>query len=241
MNGQAKVNWFENLYGKVQEMAEKFYQMLQGAWDSFISLLSDDDDGSVRSSSHSVRDSVTWTEDGPGNYVAPLTADIVDHTFTVFDHRTEGEIHINKRDLDLRASEENNAAYDAYADENGDGTLEGAVYGLFAAQNVEHPDGHTGTVYQKDDLLAIATTDRNGDASFMTFTEAPGSTYDYEAGSVIKRTDNPFDGPDNLHKPQADGDATAQDNEQYIGHDSNNQAVSIEDSVFQIIKDNMEC
>lgn len=72
-------------------------------------------------------------KDGPGNYVDPLTADIVDHTFTVFDHRTEGEIHINKRDLDLRASEENNTAYDAYADENGDGTLEGAVYGLFAS------------------------------------------------------------------------------------------------------------
>ena len=230
VNGQAKVSWFENLYGKVQEMAEKFYQMLQGAWDSFISLLSDDDEGSARSSSHSVRDSVTWTEDGPGNYVAPLTSDIVDHTFTVFDHRTEGEIHINKRDLDLRASEKDNAAYDAYADENGDGTLEGAVYGLFAAQNVEHPDGHTGTVYQKDDLLSVATTDRNGDASFMTFTEAPGSTYDYEAGGVVKRTDQPFDGPDNLHKPQADGDATAQDNEQYIGYDSQNQAVSIEDS-----------
>ena len=88
----------------------------------------------------------------------------------------------------------------------------------------------TSYLESKDDLLAIATTDRNGDASFMTFTEAPGSTYDYEAGSVVKRTDNPFDSPDNLHKPQADGDATAQDNEQYIGYDSNNQAVSIEDS-----------
>ena len=75
----------------------------------------------------------------------------------------------------------------------------------------------TSYLESKDDLLAIATTDRNGDASFMTFTEAPGSTYDYEAGSVVKRTDNPFDSPDNLHKPQADGDATAQDNSSTSG------------------------
>ena len=228
--GQEKAGWMERLYTRVQEIAEKFYSMVQGAWDSFISLLAaDDGEGTARAASHEVRDQVTWTNDGPGNYVDPLANDIIDHTFTVFDHRTEGEIHINKQDYDLQRAA-NDDAYDAYADENGDGTLEGAVYGLFAAQEIEHPDGHTGTVYQKDDLVAVATTDRNGDASFMTFTEAPGSTYDYGAGDVVKRTDQPFDGPDNLHKPQADGDAVAQDNEQYIGHDSKNQEVTIKDS-----------
>lgn len=225
-----KESWFAALYEKAQAMADKFYQMLHGAWDSFISMFArDDDDDDSGSGSHPVRDSVTWTDDEEGNYIDPLTSDIVDHTFTVFDHRTEGEIHINKRDLDLRRAE-NDDTYDAYADENGDGTLEGAVYGLFAKRAIEHPDGHTGTVYQKDDLVAVATTDRNGDASFMTFTEAPGMTYDYEQGAVVKRTDSPFNGPDNLHKSEAAGDAVAEDNEAYIGYDSNNNKVTIEDS-----------
>lgn len=68
--------------------------------------------------------------------VDPLKDDIVDHTFTVFDHRTEGEIHINKRDLDLEGK--TGDSYDAYGDTNGDGSLEGAVYGLFAADDIEH-------------------------------------------------------------------------------------------------------
>ena len=68
--------------------------------------------------------------------VDPLKDDIVDHTFTVFNHRTEGEIHINKRDLDLEGK--TGDSYDAYGDTNGDGSLEGAVYGLFAADDIEH-------------------------------------------------------------------------------------------------------
>lgn len=147
-----------------------------------ISLFAADDEGGS-GASHPVRDSVKWTPDGPGNYVAPLASDIVDHTFTVFDHRTEGEIHINKRDLDLEMKHSDQ--YDSYADENGDGTLEGAVYGLFAKEDIIHPDGHTDVVYQKDDLVAVATTDRNGDASFMVFTEAPGRTYDYNQGVIV--------------------------------------------------------
>ena len=88
-----------------------------------------------------------------------------------YDHRTEGEIHFNKRDFDL--SDNRSDVYDDYAEENGDGTLEGAVYGLFAAQDIIHPDtdgnaqdasdGDTGIVFKKDDLVAVATTDRNGD------------------------------------------------------------------------------
>ena len=113
--------------------------------------------------------------------------DIECWTFIAYDHRTEGEIHFNKRDLNLAYDEEgndgeDNDAYDkTYADENGDGTLEGAVYGLFAARNIVHPDSDgdeeneldTGIVYKEGDLVAVATTDRNGDGSFMTFTEAP--------------------------------------------------------------------
>lgn len=222
-----KRSWMESLYEKVQEIRTKFYETLTGAWTNFVSLLSNDEDDRS-GAAHPVRDSVTWTPDGPGNYVDPLKNDIVDHTFTVFDHRTEGEIHINKRDLDLEGK--TGDSYDAYGDTNGDGSLEGAVYGLFAADDIEHPDGHTSTVYKKDDIVAVATTDRNGDASFMTFTEAPGMTYNYETGRIEKRTDENFDGPDNLHKSEADGDAVAEDNERYEGHDKNNNTVTIDDS-----------
>ena len=229
---EEKESWIRTIVDTVRELAENFMDTCMNGFRYAVSLLADDDeddaDDAGDTASHPVRDSVTWTADGPGNYIKPLANDIVDHTFTVFDHRTEGEIHINKKDLDLKAKEA--GQYDSYAGENADGTLEGAVYGLFAKEDIIHPDGHTDVVYQKDDLVAIATTDRNGDASFMTFTEAPGSTYDYEQGKVVKRTDSPFDGPDNLHKSESDGDAVSEDNEAYIGHDSNNQDVSLKDS-----------
>ena len=59
------------------------------------------------------------------------------------------------------------------------------MYGLFAAADIIHPDGKTGTVYMANDLVAVTTTDKNGDASFMTFTEAPGMIYDYEEGKIV--------------------------------------------------------
>lgn len=161
--------------------------------------------------------------------VDPITQgrnDIVDHTFIVYDHRTEGEIHINKRDVDLQKQE--NDAYSAYGDTQGDGTLEGAVYGLFATKDIIHPDGKSGTVYQKDDLVAVAATDRNGDASFMAVTEAPGMTYNYETGQIEKRPGG--HAPENLHRRKAAADAV-QDMENYIGHDSNGGTVTLVDSV----------
>lgn len=89
------------------------------------------------------------------------------YTFHVEDHRTEGEIHINKRDLELF----NGNVKDSYGTTQGDATLQGAVYGLYAAADIIHPDGKTGIVYQAGDLVAIATTDQNGDASFLAITE----------------------------------------------------------------------
>ena len=90
-------------------------------------------------------------------------------TIHVTDHRTEGEIHINKRDMQLKAGE--NGTYDSYGDTQGDASLEGAVYGLYAAEDIVHPDGTTGVVYRAGDLTAVAATDKNGDASFMAYTE----------------------------------------------------------------------
>lgn len=91
------------------------------------------------------------------------------YTFRISNHRTEGEIHINKRDLELKQKESED--YDSYGDTQGDASLEGAVYGLYAADDLIHPDGKTGIVYRKDELVSIAATDKNGDASFLAFTE----------------------------------------------------------------------
>ncbi|MCI8659294.1 MAG: hypothetical protein HFG54_03445 [Lachnospiraceae bacterium] len=117
-----------------------------------------------------------------------------DWSFEVYDHRTEGEIHINKRDLLLKKGEGKN--YDSYGDTQGDGTLEGAVYGLYAAADLIHPDGKTGVVFEKGNLVAVATTDKNGDASFMAITEAPGTFYDYSLGAMARTG---FSGPTNKY------------------------------------------
>ena len=120
------------------------------------------------------------------------------NAFRIYDHRTEGEIHINKRDMELQNGEHQN--YDSYGDSQADATLEGAVYGLFAAENLVHPDGKTGTVYKAGNLVAVASTDKNGDASFLVNTEAPGYTYSYEHGAIQKTEDGFADqAPGNLY------------------------------------------
>lgn len=93
------------------------------------------------------------------------------YTFKIWDHRTEGRLYMNKRDLDLY----NKDREASLGQTQGRGTLEGAVYGLFAAQDILHPDGVTGAVYRKHDLTAVAATDHRGDAVFLAYTEAPGT------------------------------------------------------------------
>lgn len=47
----------------------------------------------------------------------------------------------------------------------GDASLEGAVYGLYANEDIKHPDGKTGTIYTKDTLVKKLTIDKDGKAS----------------------------------------------------------------------------
>ena len=94
-------------------------------------------------------------------------ADYTGFSYLVKDHRTEGELHINKRDLELFEKE----GEDSYGKSQADATLEGAVYGLYAAEDIIHPDGKTGVVFSSGELIAIAATDKNGDASFLVITE----------------------------------------------------------------------
>ena len=152
----------------------------------------DDDAGSARGS-------VTMEE----SKIAPLSladpdysgSSGADWTFVIYDHRTEAEVHINKRDLLLKQGE--NEEYDSYGDTQGDGTLEGAVYGLYAGEDLIHPDGKTGVVFEKGNLVAVAATDKNGDASFMAVTEAPGTIYDYDLGKTVNTG---FTGPKNDYR-----------------------------------------
>lgn len=110
----------------------------------------------------------------------------------MWDHRTEGRIHINKRDLELYNADQDGS----YGLTQGDGTLEGAVYGLFAGQDLSHPDGKSGIVYNQNDLVAVATTDKNGDASFLAYTEKPGTRLDDDGN--IKPLEG-VTGPENLY------------------------------------------
>ena len=96
------------------------------------------------------------------------------YTFKVWDHRTEGRIHINKRDLELYKADMDSS----FGQTQGDASLEGAVYGLFAAQDIIHPDGKSGIIYNQNDIVSIAATDKNGDASFLVCTEQPATRLD---------------------------------------------------------------
>ena len=73
------------------------------------------------------------------------------HTFV--NDRTTAKIHIYKVD-----KESGKAAA------QGDASLEGAVYGLYARNDIVHPDGATGVVFKAGDLVATLTTDKNGEA-----------------------------------------------------------------------------
>lgn len=131
-----------------------------------------------------VMDSQPDVEKGP--------ADHMGHSFQVYDHRVPGQIHFNKRDMQLAAEEK--AGYHAYGDTQGDSTLEGAVYGLFAADDIYGPDTQmdesgnvikgTGILFDANDLVAVAATDKNGDGSFLTITEKPHSIYNYKTGQI---------------------------------------------------------
>ena len=210
--------------GRVKEAAEN-------VWDSFTAIV-----GKVKKAAKAgsyLRDTEPF-QPTQATYVTPPDPSIVDWTFVVYDHRTEGEIHFNKRDFDLKNDE--GTLFDAYAEENGDGALEGALYGLFAAQDIIHPDtdgdgdGDTGVVFQKDDLVAVATTDRNGDASFMVITEAPGSVYNYGTGS-IEHTDWYGEAPGNLHIERNASAAKEQDIERFIGHNPDNSEITAGDGM----------
>lgn len=86
------------------------------------------------------------------NYLPETTAKATfTHTFT--NDRTTAKIHIYKVDKET-----------GKAVPQGDAKLEGAVYGLYARDDIAHPDGATGIIFHAGDLVATLTTDKGGNA-----------------------------------------------------------------------------
>lgn len=50
-------------------------------------------------------------------------------------------------------------------DEETKNPLSGAIYGLYAREDINHPDGRSGVLYKKDEQVATLTTDKEGKAS----------------------------------------------------------------------------
>ena len=94
----------------------------------------------------------------PANYQADPTVYPVDvnigktSTKNVLNERTYAKIHLIKEDAETGANPQ------------GDATLEGAVYGLYARENIVHPDGTTGIVHKAGDLVSTLKVDQKGDA-----------------------------------------------------------------------------
>jgi hypothetical protein len=190
---------------------------------SFFRLGEDDEDSGSASSLKGLLESTETSR------LDPLDSSIKDWTFIAYDHRTEGEIHFNKKDMDLKAGESD--SYSAYGDSQGDGILEGAVYGLFAATDIPHPDGHSGVLFKKDNLVSVAATDRNGDASFLAITQAPGYTYNYQTGAIGRTPGGWADqAPANLYTAMGKAIGKETDAERFVGHTERGSSITLTDS-----------
>ncbi len=216
--------FLEGLASGVKLLASKVQTLASNAVSLLSLRFSSDDESDVSGSSLS-----SLPESSETSRVDLLDSSIKDWTFIAFDHRTEGDIHINKKDMDLKKGEKD--SYNSYGDSQGDGTLEGAVYGLFAATDIPHPDGHSGVVFQKDDLVSVATTDRNGDASFLAITQAPGYTFNYQTGA-IEKTSNGWAGqaPGNLYTGMGAAIGKETDTESFEGNTDRGSSISLTDS-----------
>lgn len=71
------------------------------------------------------------------------------HTFS--NKRVNAEISLVKKDAETGVAQ-------------GDATLEGAVYGLYAREDIAHPDGKTGVIYPAGTKIAELVTDKDGKA-----------------------------------------------------------------------------
>ena len=81
------------------------------------------------------------------------TEEKVNFSYTFTNKRVNATIDLVKED-----SKTGNSA-------QGDAVFEGAIYGLYAREDINHPDGRSGVLYKKDEQVATLTTDKEGKAS----------------------------------------------------------------------------
>ena len=77
----------------------------------------------------------------------------VNFSYTFTNKRVNATIDLVKED-----SKTGNSA-------QGDAVFEGAIYGLYAREDINHPDGRSGVLYKKNEQVATLTTDKAGKAS----------------------------------------------------------------------------
>ena len=77
----------------------------------------------------------------------------VTFTHTFENERVNATIHLVKKDKETGRETQGDAAF------------EGAVYGVYARENIIHPDGKTGIIYKAGSQVATMTVDKKGDAS----------------------------------------------------------------------------
>lgn len=127
--------------------------------DLITQMLATDSKGGSKVTIEKIQDVVYVKEiQPPANYQADPTVYPVDvnigktSTKNVLNERTYAKIHLIKEDAQTGANPQ------------GDATLEGAVYGLYARENIVHPDGTTGIVHKAGDLVSTLKVDQKGDA-----------------------------------------------------------------------------
>lgn len=102
-------------------------------------------------------------------------------SFELTDERTLGAVELVKYDTESES-----------AVQQGDATLDGALYGIYAAEDIRHQDKKTGIIYRKDELVQSAvvgrTPKRNGDGYILN---TDGSRHIAEPGGEIAYEDTP--------------------------------------------------
>ena len=114
-------------------------------------------------------------------------------TQNVTDERVRGTIHLVKKDKETGEVTQ------------GDAVFEGAVYGLFAREDIVHPDGKTGVLYKAGTQVITLTVDAKGNAyvenlylgkyyvkefyapaGFATTDEVKEFTFEYQGGDTAE-------------------------------------------------------
>ena len=101
--------------------------------------------------------------------------------FSITNERTLGAVELVKYDTEAEAGIH-----------QGDAILDGAVYGIYAAENIEHQDGVTGTIFGKDELVAqavIGKSPKRNSAGYILNTD--GSRHIENKWGIIAYEDTP--------------------------------------------------